>query len=239
MDPARAAAGRGDGKKDREALILRYFKEKKLGEVAAALQVTEVAAQRRVHRAVEKLRRFFSKRGVVLPAAVLTAALSANSVPAAPAVLTQSMTALAVAKGAAAGGPTLTLIKGVLKLMAWTKTKTAVVATVIVLLAAGTTTVAVKEYQDHRTEAWEIPSADNPPANVAFNLPEPPEVRIKPSIYPGFKISMGDFGVFIPQPDGSFIKTNNNPWTAIGLGVTLADIVRTAYEADSMHTVFF
>ena len=86
-------------KKTVKGSILRYFKEKKLGEVAAALQVTEGAAQRRVHRAVEKLRRFFCKRGIVLPAAVLTAALSANSVAAAPAVLTQSVTALAVAKG--------------------------------------------------------------------------------------------------------------------------------------------
>jgi hypothetical protein len=48
------------------------------------IKVSEAAAQRRVLRAVEKLRRFFTKRGVVLPAAVLTAAISANSVQAAP-----------------------------------------------------------------------------------------------------------------------------------------------------------
>ena len=33
------------GKKDRDAVILRYFGEKSLGEVAAALKVTEAAAQ--------------------------------------------------------------------------------------------------------------------------------------------------------------------------------------------------
>jgi uncharacterized protein (TIGR03435 family) len=169
---------------------------------------------------------------------VLTAALSANSVAAAPAVLTQSVTALAVAKGGAAGRSTLTLIKGVLKLMAWANAKTALVAAAIILLATGATTVALKEYQDHRTEAWEIPSPDNPPANFGFNFPNPPEVRIKPSIYPGFKLSSGPASALIPQPDGSFIKTNSNPWTAIGLGVTLADIVRTAYEADSVQTAF-
>src|ERR1019366_8395140 len=68
------------GRKDREAVVLRFFKEKSLREVAAALKVTEAAAQSRVHRAVEKLRRFFMKRGVALPVAALTAAISAHSV---------------------------------------------------------------------------------------------------------------------------------------------------------------
>ena len=63
------------GKKDRDAVILRFFKEKNLREVAATLQVSEAAAQRRVHRGVQRLRRFFTKRGVVLPVAVLTATI--------------------------------------------------------------------------------------------------------------------------------------------------------------------
>ena len=90
------------GKKDRDAVVLRFFKDKNLREVAAAMRVNETAAQRRVHRAVEKLRKFFTKRGVMLPAAVLTAAISANSVQAAPVALAKTVTAVAVAKGAAA-----------------------------------------------------------------------------------------------------------------------------------------
>ena len=53
------------------------------------------------------------------------------------------MTAVAIAKGAAASASTLTLINGVLKIMAWIKVKTAVVAGTCVLLAAGTTTVII------------------------------------------------------------------------------------------------
>ena len=106
------------GKKDRDAVMLRFFKDKNLREVAAALNVNEAAAQRRVHRAVEKLRGFFTKRGVVLPAAVLTTAISANSVQAAPAMLAKAVTATAIAKGATASASTLTLIKGALKIMA-------------------------------------------------------------------------------------------------------------------------
>jgi RNA polymerase sigma factor (sigma-70 family) len=127
------------GKKDRDAVILRFFKEKNLGEVAAALKVTEPAAQRRVLRALEKLHRYFNKRGVSSTTAIIAEAVSAYSVQAAPVALAKSVTAVAVAKGAAASGSTASLIKGVLKATAWAKAKTAVVVGVGILLAAGTT----------------------------------------------------------------------------------------------------
>ena len=148
------------GKKDRDAVMLRFFKDKYVCEVAAALRVSEAAAQRRVLRAVEKLRRFFTKRGVVVPAAVLTAAISANSVQAAPALLAKTATAVAITKGAAASGSTLTLIQGAWKIMAWTKIKTTVVASVGILLAAGTTVAVLesKERADRKKDfvAYEI-----------------------------------------------------------------------------------
>jgi RNA polymerase sigma factor (sigma-70 family) len=125
------------GQKDRNAVMLRYFKDKSVREVAAALRVSEGAAQRRVLRAVEKLRLYFTKHGVVHSAAVLTAAISSHSVQTAPETLAQTVTAAAMAKGAAASGSTLTLSKGALKIMAWTKTKTAAVAGMGLLLAGG------------------------------------------------------------------------------------------------------
>ena len=131
-------------RKDREAVVLRFFKEKRLSEVAVAMKTTEAAAQSRVHRAVEKLRRFFTKRGVVHSSAVLTATISAHSVHTAPAGLAKAVTTIAFAKGAAASGSTLTLITGALKLMAWTKAKTALAATIVVLVAIPTTTEVIK-----------------------------------------------------------------------------------------------
>jgi RNA polymerase sigma factor (sigma-70 family) len=110
------------GKKDRDAVVLRFFKDKNLREVAAALRVNEAAAQRRVHRAVEKLRAFFTKRGIIFPAAVLTTAIAANSVQAAPVTLAKSVTAVAIAKGAAASGSIIILVKGTMKTMTWLKT---------------------------------------------------------------------------------------------------------------------
>jgi hypothetical protein len=73
----------------------------------------------------------------------LTAVISANSVHAAPLGLAATVTATA-AKGAVVSGSTLTLIKGALKIMAWTKAKMAVAVGVGVLLAAGTATVVVE-----------------------------------------------------------------------------------------------
>jgi hypothetical protein len=99
----------------------------------------------RVNRAVEKLRLFFARRGIVLPAAVLTAAISASSVQSAPATLAKTATVVALAKGTTTSTPTLTLIKGVLKIMAWTKAKTAIVAGAVTLLVAGTATVVVQK----------------------------------------------------------------------------------------------
>jgi len=50
---------------------------------------------------------------------------------------------MAVAKGVAASGSTLTLIQGALKIMAWTKIKTAVVISACLLLTAGTATTII------------------------------------------------------------------------------------------------
>jgi len=125
------------GQKDHDAVVLRFFEGKSFQEIGTAFGASENAAKKRVAYALEKLRKYFSKRGVVLPAAVIIAALSANSVHAAPAVLAKAATAVAIAKGAAATGSTLTLIKGALKLMAWTKAKLAIFTGVAVLLAVG------------------------------------------------------------------------------------------------------
>jgi hypothetical protein len=121
---------------DRNAVVLRFFYGKSLGEIGTTLDANEDAARMRVNRALEKLRQFFVKRGIASTTATLAGAISANSVQAAPVALAKSVTAVAIAKGA-------------LKIMAWTKAKTAIVAGVVILLAAGTTTVIVKNSHHH------------------------------------------------------------------------------------------
>jgi RNA polymerase sigma factor (sigma-70 family) len=133
---------------DRDVIVLRFFENKSLQEVGAALGLEERAAQKRVARSLEKLRDFFAKRGVDSTTASIAEKISVNSVQAAPLALAKTISAVAITKGAAAGGSTLALVKGALKIMAWTKAKTAVVAAAAVILAAGTTTpIVVHHYK--------------------------------------------------------------------------------------------
>jgi RNA polymerase sigma factor (sigma-70 family) len=132
------------GQKDHDALVLRFFENKNFAEVGATLGASEDAAKMRVNRALEKLRKIFTKGGVSSTTAIIAGTISANSVQAAPVALAKSVTAVAIVKGATASGSTLTLIKGALKIMSWTKAKTAVVVGVGVLLAVGTAATASK-----------------------------------------------------------------------------------------------
>jgi uncharacterized protein (TIGR03435 family) len=144
--PLLEAGMAGLNEKDRHAVVLRFFDGKSMSEVGVALGANEDAAKKRVGRALEKLRRFFARRGVNSTTAILAGAISVHSVQTAPGTLANSVIVVAMAKGAAASGSTFTLIKGALKLMAWTKAKTAVLTGVAILLAASTTTVAVKKH---------------------------------------------------------------------------------------------
>ena len=134
---------------DRNAIALRYFENRPWREVAALTHVTEDAAQKRVVRALEKLRTLFAKRGVTLTAVLIASAVSANSVQAAPSGIGQTISVVAASKGVAASASTLTHVKGVLQLMAWSKAKTIIVVGVAAILAAGTTTMIV-QHQNHR-----------------------------------------------------------------------------------------
>ena len=70
--------------RDRNAIILRFFENKSMAEVGVAIGASEDATRVRVNRAVEKLRKFFGKRGITLSAAALAVALSTQATPAAP-----------------------------------------------------------------------------------------------------------------------------------------------------------
>ncbi len=87
---------------DRQAVLLRFFQGSSHQEVGAALGLSEDTARKRVELALEKLRGHFARRGVTATSALLAAAISANSVQAAPTGLAESMTGASLA-GAEAG----------------------------------------------------------------------------------------------------------------------------------------
>jgi len=133
------------GETDRTALVLRYFENKTAAEIAAALRMKEDAVQKRVARALEKLRARFVKRGVTLTATMIAGAVAVNSVQAAPVALVKTISLIAVAKGAAASGSTLTLVKGALKIMAWSKMQVAIIAVTGLILATGVSVVVIEQ----------------------------------------------------------------------------------------------
>src|SRR4051812_16182998 len=90
---------------DHDAVALRFLDGKSMKEIGAALGASEDAVKMRVSRAVEKLRVFFTRRGIVCSAAALTAAISTPAVQAAPVGLdvTISTTTALAAKTATIG----------------------------------------------------------------------------------------------------------------------------------------
>jgi uncharacterized protein (TIGR03435 family) len=147
---------------DRLAVILHFMEGRTFQEVGSALGIGEDTARKRVNRCLGQLTHFFHRRGFAAPALAAGAPLFTLSSHAAPAGLAASATTAGLAAAhSAASTSTLTLIKGALKLMAWTKAKTAIVSGVVVLLAAGTTTVTVKRIEAHKAEAsWRVPFPD-------------------------------------------------------------------------------
>jgi RNA polymerase sigma factor (sigma-70 family) len=140
------------GEKEHDAVVLRFFDGKELKQVAAAMRTTEDAARMRVNRGVEKLREFFTKRGVTLSAAAIAGAVAANSVQAAPAGLAATITAAALSGTALAAGAAVatTATHTILMSMFSVKTFTAAVGAA---LLAGTGIYLVQQRQIERLKA--------------------------------------------------------------------------------------
>lgn len=110
---------------DREALLLRFFKNYDFRAVGHTFGISDDAAQKRVSRALEKLREHLTSRGVAVTAIALAATLSANAVSAAPVGL-----AATLATGALAGSA-LTTTAAATTTIAMTTTQKIIVATIL------------------------------------------------------------------------------------------------------------
>jgi RNA polymerase sigma factor (sigma-70 family) len=143
MEPVLDAALGELGRNDQDALILRFLQNRSFKEVAASIGTTEAAAKMRVNRALEKLRAAFARRGVAVTSVLIAAALSANSVQAAPAGVAGAVAGAALGAGRLAPS-TVHLIKVTMKFMAIKKATTGAVLG-LALLAAGTGTFVLQQ----------------------------------------------------------------------------------------------
>jgi hypothetical protein len=132
---------------DRDALLLRYFQRKSAREMAHTLGTSEEAAQKRVNRAVERLRECFARRGVTVGASGLAVVISTHAIQAAPAGL-----AIAISTAATLTGTTLATTATVtaFKTIAMTTLQKTLIATLVVASIATPLVVYTKSAAKQR-----------------------------------------------------------------------------------------
>ena len=113
---------------DQAAILLRFFEHRDLRSLGAALGTSEDAAQKRVSRALEKLRVLLMRQGIVLSTTALGAALATSALTAAPAALAGGIAGAALASAAAGSAASMSL----LKLMIMSKLNSALLGVILV-----------------------------------------------------------------------------------------------------------
>ncbi|HAV63632.1 MAG TPA: hypothetical protein DCY13_14855 [Verrucomicrobiales bacterium] len=136
---------------DRDAVLLRYFENKSLREVGTTLGIGEDAAQKRVSRALERLREIFAKRGVTLSAAALATTISGGAVQAVPAAMVTTISSAALGAGLAA----TTILNTTSTMTTLLNLKTAA-AVLTAAAVTGTSTYLVKDREVDRLRSREI-----------------------------------------------------------------------------------
>lgn len=91
---------------DREAILKRFFENQSLRDVGLALGINESTAQKRVRRALDKLRGILDSRGIQVSSATLSGLLLSHAAPAVPA----GWAATVVTQSLGTGAVTLTLL---------------------------------------------------------------------------------------------------------------------------------
>lgn len=147
---------------DREAILLRFYRNLPHAEIGRCLAVSEDAARMRVHRSLEKLRQRLARQGLHTSAAALALTLPAHAASTAPPPLAAAISA---AISTSAAPATLAA------LLAMTKTQIAAAA-----LALAAPIIALQFYQN-RQQSREIAalrrSAPSPSSSLAPALASP------------------------------------------------------------------
>ena len=147
------------GETDRAALVLRFFENKTAREMADALRMNEDAAQKRVTRALEKLRTRLLKHGLTLTTTVIASTVASHAIQAAPVGLAATISAAGIA------GATATTV-----LIMTTLQKLAVTAALTVSVGLGI--YEAKEAAKARTEVQTLQQQQAPLAGQVQQLQE-------------------------------------------------------------------
>lgn len=99
LDAAMAELENGD----RDVILLRFFQKQDYKSIGGVLGLSDDTAQKRVARALERLRQLLVRRGVAVGASALGILISANASQAAPALLATSISTSVMTASAATG----------------------------------------------------------------------------------------------------------------------------------------
>jgi RNA polymerase sigma factor (sigma-70 family) len=174
---------------DQDAVALRFFEGKSLREVGAALRMTEDAAQKRVARALEKLRSCFARQGIAASSTLIASVIAAHAVQAAPAGLAASVASASLAGAAGGGAATFTL--KLIEIMAATKLKFAAAA--LIIAAAVSTPIILSQ----KTTSPK-PREPAEPAEIANS--KPPETAVSIAAEPRLQASNATNAPAIQSP---------------------------------------
>lgn len=186
------------GEVERHAVLLHFFEHKRLREVGLALGLSEDAAEKRVARAVEKLRRFLLKRQVALPAVVLPGLLMTHGAQVPPAGLDSSV--LAVAIGKTVLSPSLfVLLQQALRESLWPHVALVLGKAAVTLILGGIVVSLTLHF-------WPAPSRQDPRA-LSFETKIVPRPR---PVLPAFPSSpAAPVAVNTPKTTAASVSTNS------------------------------
>jgi RNA polymerase sigma factor (sigma-70 family) len=148
-------------KKDREAVLLRFFEGQAFAEIGLRLHLTEKGAYTRVDRALGRLRERLGRRGITSSATALATLLSAQASLATPAGMAATVAgAVAASPGPAASAAAL------IQIMSTAKTSVGILAAALVV-ASG---VAIHEIQAYRQTVSLLAATEALNANLTTQL---------------------------------------------------------------------
>ncbi len=128
---------------DREAVLLRYYRDMPYAEIATELATTPEAARKRIERAIEKLRALAGSRNFTLSSAALAMHLAANvRVAPPPGLIATSTTAASASAASSMALPSASIVKGVSFMLVATKIQIMAIAAVVAIVLMGQLIVA-------------------------------------------------------------------------------------------------
>jgi RNA polymerase sigma factor (sigma-70 family) len=131
-------------RRDRDAILLRFVENRSFAEVGAALGATEAAAKMRTTRALDKLRKRLSKRGVAVAAASLATGLVSAQVHALPPNLGVLINSVVLGHSTPTASA-VSLAGAILSALKWAQLKIATVCAGILVLALGIAGFAITQ----------------------------------------------------------------------------------------------